>query len=394
MLMPHDARWPWAPPPPPGPPPWGVAAPRARPPPVSTPPPVALAGPSRSGFSCSPRDFGLPTTFAEHESPRSSDAMRGPAQARRPTPRRPTNLRDKNKLRVAELLYDEMRPHSAEVRSEARLQRHLVGDGAADAVPRRIRRMRSTEPGTSAMRAPLATARRASAWLGASDDDDDDDDDTAMDLASSASPMHAALDVDMDLSSALSLSHGDVPGASAGLHDLATLDDADRRLSPPAAPWGGRTSTKRRHEDDGPLRRRPVPPLPPWMLPPRQTPPSSPRSVSPRHRPAWPSPNGAGAPPGPMGSFPAPPLLRRSSTSSLAMPLTARDSETTTTHPASPSLSAWKPAAWSPVSGSGPGYGSGGIALRLGARPPRDVVLREPAEGADMDEGVRMLGLS
>ena len=45
--------------------------------------------------------------------------------------------------------------------------------------------------------------------------------------------------------------------------------------------------------------------------------------------------------------------------------------------------------------GSGPGYGSGAIGLRLGSRVAWDTAhVSTHAEGHDMDEGVRMMGLS
>ena len=65
------------------------------------------------------------------------------------------------------------------------------------------------------------------------------------------------------------------------------------------------------------------------------------------------------------------------------------------TRPSSPTLSAWKPLARSPGTGSGPGYGSGAIGLRLGSRVAWDAShLQDHTEGHDMDEGVRMMGLS
>lgn len=107
------------------------------------------AGPSRqrSVFSCSPRDFHLPQSIIEVEDvavPRTPES-RIPIPAKRHTPARcvPAVLRDKNKMRVAELLQEERAPSCFEIASEARLQRHLMGQTSLqDHVSRRVRRSR------------------------------------------------------------------------------------------------------------------------------------------------------------------------------------------------------------------------------------------------------------
>ena len=122
------------------------------------------AGPSRqrSVFSCSPRDFHLPQSIIEVEDvavPRTPES-RIPIPAKRHTPARcvPAVLRDKNKMRVAELLQEERAPSCFEIASEARLQRHLMGQTLLqDHVSRRVRRSRIAQE-RGGIHGPVATS--------------------------------------------------------------------------------------------------------------------------------------------------------------------------------------------------------------------------------------------
>ena len=329
------------------------------------------AGPSRqrSVFSCSPRDFHLPQSIIEVEDvavPRTPES-RIPIPAKRHTPARcvPAVLRDKNKMRVAELLQEERAPSCFEIASEARLQRHLMGQTSLqDHVSRRVRRSRiAQERGV-----------RVTSLLGVSQEEEEEDN------MSDLGPMA-------------------LPPADDG----AMCEDVDVPLAwatpplpphpPPASP---RTGTKRKWDDDTSMTRRRPAPLPPWLAN------ASTHIASPRW-PLWSASGGGTVSPSSSPLAHSGTTTRRVPTPVLSSNAYCHGHARAATPPAiaiprpmSPTLSAWQPLARSPgTGGSGPGYGSGAIGLRLGSRVAWDTAhVSTHAEGHDMDEGVRMMGLS
>ncbi|CCU97815.1 unnamed protein product [Malassezia sympodialis ATCC 42132] len=342
------------------------------------------AVPMRSTFSCSPRDFRLPLAPMEAESPR--------VHARRYHARKLSSApRDKNKMRVAELLQDERCPVESEVASEARLQRRLVGETSPhDLVSRRARRARLAglwgEPVHEAQSASLFGELGPSHLHVVTHDDDMDD---PLDGTSSTplDDMHSSSD--------------DMSDEEPRACDIAL----DESFPPPAAPvapfseplWmpgaSPRLGTKRKHDESTPYaRRRPPAPVAPWLL----SGASSPRSMASPRRPflfghAAVSPSSS---PLALSALSAP---RRTPTPvhTASVPHSPHD------EPMSPSMTPWKPLARSPsagagpLAGSGPGYGSVAIGLRIGSRTAWDAPhLDERADGGSMDEGVRLLGLT
>ncbi|WFD19483.1 hypothetical protein MCAP1_001715 [Malassezia caprae] len=347
---------------------------------TGTPP----GAPMRSTFSCSPRDFRLPLAPMEAESPR--------LHARRHHMRKLSSApRDKNKMRVAELLQDERCPVESEVASEARLRRHLVGETSPrDLVSRRARRARLAglwgEPVHEAQSASLFEELGPSQLHMVTHDDDMDDPLEG----TSATPF-----VDIHSSS------DDMSDEEPRSYDFPL----DESIPPPAAPiapfpeplWmptaSPRIGSKRKYDESAPYaRRRPPAPVAPWLL----SGASSPRSIASPRRPflfgsAAVSPSSS---PLALSALSAP---RRTPTPvhSVGVPQSPNDESM------SPSLTGWKPLARSPsagagpAAGSGPGYGSVAIGLRIGSRPAWDAPhLDERADGGSMDEGVRLLGLT
>ena len=433
-------------------------------------------------FSCSLRDFRLPTASMETDVPRTPETR---TAVRRPAVRRmPPVLRDKNKMRVAELLSEEQCPCAFEVASEARLQRYLMGQTSPqDHVSRRARRSRmAMESGSTAAAAAAASAttaatttamsesipslaaaatqsrdaRMASAFgtithhispmrpdtdmlcdmdnslsapapvpcmfstasnIGTQDmyedddtdfddddeeDDDDDDDDNGGGGGGGATTATNQEGITSAVGHFALESHprpavdGMFPQPIAS--DMAVPEDS---MFPPSSvpdsPWPvvpsspRITGTKRKHEEDpgSTYARRPAP-LPPWLL--------MSNANSPR-RPIWTAPGGTVSPSSSPLAFGMGHSQRRTPTPLPSMPplfsFPPLSRDEPMTRPSSPTLSAWKPLARSPGTGSGPGYGSGAIGLRLGSRVAWDAShLQDHTEGHDMDEGVRMMGLS
>ena len=354
---------------------------------------------THTSFSCSPRDFRLPAAMAVEEG----------MHHRRNSSRRAVLPRDKHKMRVSEMLHGEKNPSEFEVASEARLQRHLLGTTDR-------RRREWAHDGTSRVpwRRPAHEARIASLFgtargathevptaprdPGALLDEELDDwmpstplaleapysseDDEPIDDDPRSSPMDATEEL---LFGAASLS----------MHAAAPVP------VPGAEAQAAHLGTKRKHEsstnDDSPgwaRRRRPM------LLATRKASArtsgihsTSPRSTSPRRVSLL---HGQGALVSPSSS----PLAlgeprRRASTpiaqGSVLAPFESA-SGTRTSRPSSPST------AWRTHTGSGPGYGSGAIGLRLGVHAPWEGVslsswLGGQAEGREVDEGVRCMGL-
>lgn len=326
--------------------------------------------------------------------------------------------RDKNKLRVSEMLHGEKFPTEFEVASEARLQRHLVG--TLD------RRRRDAPYGTSwthdVQRTPWersAHEARVASLLGmprglpyeipvaprdpgamgdedladwlpstplALEANDVSDEDERIDEDPRSSPMDA--NEELMLGSAASLSAHAVP------------------MPVPGADASPQTGAKRKHDgDDSPgwTRRRGL-----MLLAGRKGTPrpcasmsTSPRSTSPRRMPLL---HGPGALVSPSSSPLALGEARRraptpgATTSWGCAPLDGVPQQAPVSRPSSPSATFLKHGRSPSHSGSGPGYGSGAIGLRLGARTPWDGMplsswLGEQMEGQEMDEGVRSLGL-
>lgn len=162
---------------------------------------------------------------------------------------------------------------------------------------------------------------------------------------------------------------------------------------PPASP---RTGTKRKWDDDTSMTRRRPAPLPPWVAN------ASTHIASPRW-PLWSASGGGTVSPSSSPLAHSGTTTRRVPTPVLSSNAYCHGHARAATPPAiaiprpmSPTLSAWQPLARSPgTGGSGPGYGSGAIGLRLGSRVAWDTAhVSTHAEGHDMDEGVRMMGLS
>ena len=377
---------------------------RVQTPPVEPPPLV------RASFSCSPRDFCLPM---------ETDSPRALTHARRHSARRlPSIPRDKNKLRVAELLKDEQRPEECEVQSEARLQRILLGQTTTqDLISRRARRMRGHPyPPTSDV---LHRSRTSSLWPGDDDDDGDDDavhllspmdtplDDTEMESA--PSPPAAAATTPMTTTTTTSTT---ATAAHAGMcpdEDLHTLTDDDLHvpLPPPATStmdehaWARspspRPGMKRKWDDDvlaaRPRRPAPTAPWPSWIAPPTHSP-----------RRYW----GTGSAtlslsPSPSSSplaLHAHTIPRRPSLTSMPMAFSPRDetpaylarSPGTGTMMMTSTTTTATTAAAAAATGSGPGYGHSAIGLRIGGA--RAIPIPTAQENAEMDEGVRQLGLT
>lgn len=349
---------------------------------TGTPPGV----PMRSTFSCSPRDFKLPLAPMEAESPR--------LHARRYHARKLSSApRDKNKMRVAELLQDERCPVESEVASEARLQRRLVGQTSPqDMVSRRARRARLA----GLWGEPVHDAQASSLFgeLGPSQlhmvmHNDDMDDPLEGPSSTLLDDPHASSSEDMSDEEPRSFDF--------------TFDDA---IPPPAAPitplseplWvplaSPRLGAKRKHDDYTPYaRRRPPAPAAPYLL----SGASSPRSMASPRRPYLFGTTAVSPSSSPL-ALSALSVPRRTPTPvhTTGMPPSPHD------EPMSPNMAGWKPLARSPSAGagpstpgSGPGYGSVAIGLRIGSRLAGDpALLHEPTDGASMDEGVRLMGLS
>jgi len=334
--------------------------------------------PMRSTFSCSPRDFRLPLAPMEAESPR--------LHARRHHMRKLSSVpRDKNKMRVAELLQDERCPVESEVASEARLQRRLVGETSPhDLVSRRARRARLAglwgEPVHEAQSASLF-GELGPSHLHMVTPDDDMDEPLEGTSATPFDDVHSSSD--------------DMSDEEPRSYDFAF----DESIPPPPAPitpfpeplWmpsaSPRLGSKRKHDESAPYaRRRPPAPVAPWLL----SGASSPRNTASPRRPFL------------LGSAAVSPSSSPLALSALNVPRrTPTPIHSPHDEPMSPSLSGWKPLARSPsagggpAAGSGPGYGSVAIGLRIGSRTAWDAThLDERADGGSMDEGVRLLGLT
>ena len=166
---------------------------------------------------------------------------------------------------------------------------------------------------------------------------------------------------------------------------------------PPHPPTASpRTGTKRKWDDDTSMTRRRPAPLPPWVAN------ASTHIASPRW-PLWSASGGGTVSPSSSPLAHSGSTTRRVPTPVLSSNAYCHGHARAATPPAiaiprpmSPTLSAWQPLARSPgTGGSGPGYGSGAIGLRLGSRVVWDTAhVSTHAEGHDMDEGVRMMGLS
>lgn len=343
--------------------------------------------------------------------------------------KRPPILRDKNKMRVAELLREEQSLCSFEIASEARLQRHLVGQTSPqDPVSRRARRSRVASDASSlhgmSRDARIKGLFGTSGYPGTHIVDEDEDEDDLVDLFP---PTQMQIPMAFPTSSATAASRSRSASMSDSVQDMiedpVLEPEHVKEMPPEPASWFDpmpppspqtmpsippsvplRVGVKRKCDDDaGATRRRPAP-LPPWVL--INT--SGAGARSPR-RPVWSAAAGGTVSPSssPLASG-ATHMPRRVPTpvlqaSSPICPIPARD-EFGTPPPlaipmprsSSPTLSAWKPLARSPGSGgSGPGYGSGAIGLKLGSRTAGNTAFMcEHTEGHEMDEGVRMMGLS
>ncbi|WFC97789.1 hypothetical protein MYAM1_000509 [Malassezia yamatoensis] len=361
----------------------------------------------RTSFSCSPRDFRLPTSLSTED----------PAFSRRSTSRRSVAPRDKNKVRVAEILRGEKNPTNFETASEARLQRHIL-----DSQDRR-RREWPSDPHHPTSERPMHEVRianmlRSSSGLGRDvsmtprcpgsvvDDEFDDwipstplaiealyssseEDDQSVDDVRS-SPMDASDMYNYGSASMQSLSTMPVavPGCEHACCDSAKKRKHDSVGCDESSSWA--------------RRRRPM------LLPARKsgtrtptTLSTSPLSTSPRrlsllhNQNAFVSPSSS-------------PLAARDRVRSIGTPNNSAGTPPSNeahqgpySRPMSPSTS-WRLHTRSPshsVIGSGPGYGSGAIGLRLGAQTPWDGLslsswLGGQAENYEMDEGVKSLGLS
>lgn len=356
----------------------------------------------RTSFSCSPRDFRLPVAMAVDE---------GVHHHRRSSSRRAVVPRDKHKMRVSEMLHGEKNPSEFEVASEARLQRHLLG------ITDRRRREWTHDGGARVpWRRPAHEARLASLFgtargavheiptaprdPGALLDEELDDWMPSTPLAVEAS---YSSDDDEPIDDDPRSSPMDAPeellfgAASLSMHAAAPVPVPVPGAEAQAAHLG----TKRKHEssanDDSPgwaRRRRPM------LLPARKTGArtptmhsTSPRSTSPRRVSLL---HGQGALISPSSS----PLAigesrRRASTPNApgnALAPFEGTGSARNSRPSSPST------AWRTHTGSGPGYGSGAIGLRLGVHAPWEGVslsswLGNQAEGREVDEGVRCMGL-
>ena len=339
------------------------------------------AGPSRqrSVFSCSPRDFHLPQSIIEVEDvavPRTPES-RIPIPAKRHTPARcvPAVLRDKNKMRVAELLQEERAPSCFEIASEARLQRHLMGQTSLqDHVSRRVRRSRIAQERGVRVTSLLGVSHDEEEEEG--EEEEEEEEDNMSDLGPMALP---------PADDGVMCEDVDVP--------LAWATPPLPPHPPPASP---RTGTKRKWDDDTSMTRRRPAPLPPWVAN------ASTHIASPRW-PLWSASGGGTVSPSSSPLAHSGSTTRRVPTPVLSSNAYCHGHARAATPPAiaiprpmSPTLSAWQPLARSPgTGGSGPGYGSGAIGLRLGSRVAWDTAhVSTHAEGHDMDEGVRMMGLS
>ncbi|PKI85138.1 hypothetical protein MVES1_001104 [Malassezia vespertilionis] len=386
---------------------------------------------SRTSFSCSPRDFRLPLAATNHDtemhdSPRSMLRIMG---SRRSLPR------DKNKLRVADMIQGERYPSEFEVASEAKLRRRL-GDGADP--PHRLQRWRReapyrAHPFTDAYqpsvpgrdnaritnlfgyaRAPVSDVHCALHDQACATDEDLEDvfvttplgtcDEGSTGYSSDASS--AALDEDdapLDDSAARFSTR---PCTSHPVPVPGVLDMRIDAGAPPALEQIGcpspRPNMKRKAEHErspgfGASHRKHSHLL---RGPRKATLSASPRSTSPRHALLWGATNAAVSPsssPLAIGG-----IARRSLTPcALAFtPMESSPSYPVISRPSSPGANAWisKTHSRSPSVGSGPGYGSGAIGLRIGASAVWDGVklssrLSEQAQGKEMDEGVRALEL-
>ncbi|WFD39719.1 uncharacterized protein MJAP1_002700 [Malassezia japonica] len=356
---------------------------------------------SRNMFSCSPRDFRLPLSAVHSDSENS--------HTRRTGSRRRIIPRDKNKLRVSEMLHGEHFPADFEVASEARLQRHI---------DRRTRTAPYATPPPHAWERPPHEARVASLFgplrhgvyevpaaprdAGCELDEDlcDDFPSTPLDLTDAYSSDEAER-IDEDPRSSPMDVHEDLLLGAAGMSMHATP------MPVPGAADSPQLGAKRKHESIespgwGAARRRGPVLLAGRKAAPRTPGPlsTSPRSTSPRRMSLLMS----------QGAFVSPsssPLAlgepRRRAATPGASGLTGAPLDTPAlpiSRPTSPS-NAWlaKTHSRSPShSGSGPGYGSGAIGLRLGQRSPWEGVplnawLDEQVGGKEVDEGVKSLGL-
>ena len=333
----------------------------------------------RSLFSCSPRDFHLPQSIVEVD---DVAVLRTPESRisippKRHTPARCASavLRDKNKMRVAELLQEERSPSSFEIASEARLQRLLIGQTSLqDHVSRRMRRSRIAQE-----RGVRVTSLLGVHHDGEEEEEEKEDDEEEEDM--------------LDL----------CPPALPPADDGVMYEDVDVPLTwptpplPPLTPSASpRTGTKRKWDDDACITRRRPAPLPPWVTN------ASTHIASPR-RPFWSATAGGTVSPSSSPLAHGGCMPRRVPTPGLPSTAYCPGHARAATPPAiaiprpmSPTLSAWQPLARSPgTGGSGPGYGSGAIGLRLGSRVTWDTAhVSTHTEGHDMDEGVRMMGLS
>ncbi|WFD41878.1 hypothetical protein MPSI1_000515 [Malassezia psittaci] len=361
----------------------------------------------RTSFSCSPRDFRLPTALSTED----------PGFTRRSTSRRSVAPRDKNKVRVAEILRGEKNPTNFETASEARLQRHLL-----DSQDRR-RREWPSDPHHLASERPMHEVRianmlRSSSGLGrdvpmaprssgsVADDELEDwipSTPLAMETMYSSSEED---DVSVDDVRSSPMDASDVYNyGGASMHSLTTM--------PVAVPGYEHSccdgAKKRKHDSVGcdessswARRRRPM------LLPVRKTGArtpttlsTSPLSTSPRRLSLLHNQNVFVSPS-------SSPLAARDRFRSIGTPNNSAGTppsheahQGTYSRPMSPNTS-WRLHTRSPshsMIGSGPGYGSGAIGLRLGAQTPWDGLslsswLGGQVENHEMDEGVKSLGLS
>lgn len=299
----------------------------------------------RTGLSCSPRDFCLP----------SGDDESASRRVRRSVPSAPLiPARNKHLSRVAESLHAERFPVEGEVASEARLQQ-CIGDYkvASDHMAKRMQHH------MSCLHAQLPHGERARDAR-----------------VASLIGMHMSRIADEDSEDMLADPHAPcAPGSDRFMEDsdgsdveIVSENSAGLRSATPemsASPVSGaRGAAKRKFDYDSPIpvARKKVAPL----LPRR----SMRGSASPLHASPSSSPLAVGEP---------------RSWGGRSRPSSAASFESLPPHPASPNF-AWTKAL-SPGS-SGPGYGSGGIGLRISATQPT-----APQVGEVMDEGIRTLEL-
>lgn len=386
--------------------------------------PSAPAGAGSTALSCSPLDFRLPMVPPvdyDAEQPVQAQAPLPPPPqqmsatdaraARRAAARRsPVPLRDKSMLRVAESLHDERCPGEVELASEAKLQRHLRGESASSVGPvrRSAHRMRTSgeytagrglssrfvDPGELEVddvflpATPVgdmpATGGYSDSSCGSEDNSGDSDDEPIAPFALAGT----------DMAEDPAPGPPDAPAAPAAPMPVPGAP-ASPRLGLPYARAPG-VGAKRKNPETG----------------------SSPSAVAGLHGPfAGARRKGAGsalllsrresmrlgaaaAAAGPAGTAsPSSSPLAGGGGSFGGRPAGAAAAATTDASGARSASPGVRSHNMSPSpAGSGPGYGSAAIGLRIGTGSPWSGVplsswLGEQMEGEEMDEGVRTLGL-